>query len=133
VQIVNEHGPYNSSAGKLWHLRTDFKAEGKTNLLQIARTLHPTPAVCGLPKPQALALINKYESAPRSLYAGYLGYLPGDETEPATLYVHLRCACISSANPVLFAGGGIMPDSNPEDEWAETEDKLRVLLPFFTP
>jgi len=130
LTILKSKGPYSSQAGNLVHLRTDFEAKGTATLLDTARALHPTPAVCGLPSEEAKRLIAAYESTPRGLYAGFLGYLPTVVSDDATLYVHLRCACISEPHPILFAGGGILPASDPAEEWEETQAKLQVLQPF---
>jgi isochorismate synthase len=127
---IMQTGPYTSITGTLHHLRTDFAFSGDFSLPRVARFLHPTPAVCGVPTDIAKATIAEFEPSKRDLYAGYLGYLPDIAEEDASLYVHLRCACLTSEMPVLFAGGGILLDSNLEQEWEETEQKLQVLIPY---
>ena len=130
VDNVAISGPKDSQAGNLRHLRTDFTFTSTITLLQAANALHPTPAVGAMPAEAGLPLIADLESSDRGMYAGYLGYLPKQAGDGATLYVCLRCACLSSPQPTLFAGGGILADSVAEEEWEETEQKLAVLLPL---
>lgn len=126
VQHIRLDGPKEVQAGSLRHLRSDFYFENGQDLLAVAQALHPTPAVGGLPRLAAAELIAALEISERGLYAGYVGYVePG---LPSTLYVHLRCACLSAPQPTLFAGGGILTDSDALSEWQETEYKLQILL-----
>lgn len=126
VQYIRVDGPKEVQAGSLRHLRSDFYFEDGQDLLAVARALHPTPAVGGLPRAAAAELIAGLEISERGLYAGYVGYV--ESGQPSTLYVHLRCACLSAPQPTLFAGGGILADSDAMSEWHETEHKLQILL-----
>lgn len=126
VRDIRVDGPKEVEAGHLRHLRSDFYFNDDKELLAVAKALHPTPAVGGLPRVAATRLISELEVSKRGLYAGYVGYTePG---QPSALYVHLRCACLSAPRPTLFAGGGILADSDPLSEWQETEHKLQILL-----
>jgi isochorismate synthase len=131
-----EEGPRTVRAANLVHLRSDFtfslqSHEPVGNLLQ---ELHPTPAVCGLPKREAFSFIVKHEHTPRQYYSGFMGPLGLDaETH---LYVSLRCMQITETKYRLYAGGGLLKESRLEQEWQETEAKMltmRRLLSSLTP
>ncbi len=94
--------------------------------LALAGLLHPTPAVGGLPRAEALATIAALESFDRGLYAGPVGWVDaGGDGEWA---VALRGAQLDGCRARLVAGAGIVAGSDPEAEWAETEAKLRPML-----
>lgn len=123
---IFEVGPSTVKAGCVSHLRTDFffdMKEGADPCLLVS-ALHPTPAVCGLPKDSALALIRNSEHLERKYYSGFSGFLGDDEFR---LFVTLRCMNICGNRAELFAGGGIMADSCEEDEWAETQRKMSAM------
>ena len=86
--------------------------------------MHPTPAVCGLPKEKALDLIYKTEPYDREYYAGYLGMVEKDTVD---FYVNLRCMKIYENTAALFVGGGITANSVAKKEWEETELKAETL------
>ena len=87
--------------------------------------LHPTPAVCGLPKEEAYRFIIDTENYDRSYYSGIIGWLaPEGDT---TLYVNLRCMRIDKDTATLYAGGGILPTSEAESEWEETQHKMDTM------
>lgn len=123
---VTESETYDHISGNIKHLRTDFKAKIKPeNLDQIIQELHPTPAVCGIPKDFCREEIQKIEKFPRELYAGYIKI----ETEDTVQYfVNLRCSKLYKNAVHLFVGGGITAQSNPEKEWIETELKSEAVL-----
>ncbi|MEY8759568.1 chorismate-binding protein [Chryseobacterium tongliaoense] len=123
---VEESGTYDHISRNIKHLRTDFKAEIKPEEVdKIIQELHPTPAVCGIPKDFCKENIQKFEKFPRELYAGYIKI----ETEDTIYYfVNLRCAKLYRDSVHLFAGGGITAQSNPEKEWTETELKSEAVL-----
>lgn len=127
TQIVKD-GPTTVRAGNLVHLRTDFRftlAQGHT-IGETLALLHPTPAVCGLPTDKAAAFISRHEGIARTYYSGFAG--PVGISGATHLYVSLRCACISPASVLtLYAGGGIMPDSECRSEWYETENKMKTI------
>jgi isochorismate synthase len=114
-------------AGAVEHLRTDYLATCKTDLIpQLLKTLHPTPAVCGWPTPVARQLISEIENYDRSFYTGFLG--PVEDTSLFNLFVNLRCMHVTGNHAVIYVGGGITSDSDPETEWEETELKSRTML-----
>ena len=124
---MTEKGPYTARAGQLVHLKTDFHFQLKgTELLgNLLKELHPTPAVCGLPKEEAYAFIPKNEGYERRYYSGFIGWL---DPEGATdIYVNLRCMEIRSNEAKLYAGGGILASSEVQMEWEETEEKLKTM------
>ncbi len=118
------------NAGEIQHLATHFTITNNTaNFFPILKKLHPTPAICGLPKKQAFEAIQKTEQHGRSYYCGVLGVLNLNET--TEMYVNLRCMQLANNAARLFVGGGLTKDSNLEQEWQETErkaDTLRKLL-----
>ena len=111
----------------LAHLRSDFhfQLNDTQTIGEIIQTLHPTPAVCGLPKHQALNFILHNEHHDRSYYSGFMGPLFVDDT--THLFVTLRCMQLFTNGYHLYAGGGILCDSQEEQEWHETEIKLDTM------
>jgi len=123
-----EKGPYTVQAGELVHLKTDFRFSlfGNQNLGKLLTTLHPTPAVCGLPKEKAFRFINENEGYDRRYYSGFIGRLNLDEQ--TDLYVNLRCMQIEDSHLLLYAGGGLLASSDLTEEWIEIEDKLLTMF-----
>lgn len=131
LREYDEVGPKTIVAGNLMHLRTDFIVDmQETHFPQLGTVmlelLHPTSAVCGMPKDPALHFIKTYEKHDRDFYSGFLG--PVNIADETHLFVNLRCMQIQPNKAILFAGAGITADSNPEREWAETELKCQTLL-----
>lgn len=123
--IVKSH-TYEVSAGPVVHLKTDFQAEITTHSAwSIAMDLHPTPAVCGTPRMNALDLIASREMHQRDLYAGVIGW---NDKSSSRLFVNLRCAQLFENTAYLYVGGGFTKDSIPDLEWDETENKAQTLL-----
>ncbi|MBP2616485.1 chorismate-binding protein [Chryseobacterium jejuense] len=124
-QVVQSE-TYDHVSGNIKHLRTDFKTTIEPNDLDsLIQDLHPTPAVCGIPKDFCNENIRKYEKFPREFYAGYIKV----ETEESILYfVNLRCARLYRNSVHVFVGGGITAQSSPEKEWMETELKSEAIL-----
>jgi len=120
--------PYTVRAGQLMHIKTDFRfqmpEQGRVG--DLLDFLHPTPAVCGYPKTEACRLILAHEGYDRAYYSGFVG--PLNKEGKTDLYVNLRCASMTAEGLVLYAGGGLMPDSELKSEWEETEVKLQTLL-----
>lgn len=115
--------PYTYRAGNLLHIRTDISGEldSAADLRKAISALHPTPAVCGLPKEAALRFIVANEGYDREFYSGFLGeFDPAAETD---LYVNLRCVRIAKNTAKLFVGCGITKDSDAEKEFFETVNK----------
>ena len=135
-------------AGNLVHLKTMISAQLKSDILlkQVVEALHPTPAVCGLPKLEAKIFILKHENYNREIYTGFLGELNLETivaprsgrrnienrayavTKKSTqLYVNLRCMQIKNHQAIVYMGGGITESSNAEKEWEETVSKSLVV------
>ena len=124
---ITEEGPYTTRAANLAHLRSDFtfRLPDDRHLGTLLHALHPSPAVCGLPKREAFHFILHNESVPRRYYSGFQGLLGvGGMTH---LYVSLRCMSIHPNHYRLYAGGGLLSDSDEESEWQETEAKLNTM------
>lgn len=113
-------------AAQLLHLRTDFHFTTNVNIGEILHVLHPTPAVCGLPKQLAFEAIKDIESYPRKYYAGFSG--PLHHSQGGThLYVTLRCAHWKEPlNIEYYAGGGIIKGSEAQEEWSEVTRKKKT-------
>lgn len=94
--------------------------------IELMTALHPTPAVCGSPRDAALALIARYEHLDRGRYAGPVGWV--DAAGNGEWAVGLRCAELDGPTARLFAGVGVVPDSDPDAELAETQAKLQAVL-----
>lgn len=120
-------GPYTSHAGNLVHLRSDFTFTLRHPELigDVIDCLHPTPAVCGLPKEKTLAFIQTTEHSPRLYYSGFSGML--DARGETHLFVSLRCMNITPERFRLYAGGGLLDASTAEKEWLETEAKMETM------
>lgn len=130
---MNEKGPYTARAGQLVHLKTDFYflLKNTDNIGNLLQELHPTPAVCGLPKEDAFRFILENEGYDRSYYSGFIGWL---DTEGHTdLYVNLRCMEIKPGETTLYASGGILASSEIESEWTETGDKMNTMKSILYP
>lgn len=123
-----ENGPYPAYAGALAHLKTDFYflLSDEDKLGDLLNMLHPTPAVCGLPKEEAYRFILENEGYDRSYYSGFVGYL--DPKEETSLYVNLRCVHIQDEKLTLYAGGGLLASSELNDEYQETEKKMQTIV-----
>lgn len=117
-------------AANLYHLQTKITAKLTGDLGGLVDKLHPTPAVCGLPKLSASDFIQDNEYYNRSYYTGYLGTI--NMEQQAKLYVNLRCMQYLEKELVLYVGGGITIDSVPELEWEETVNKGRTILNVVT-
>lgn len=123
---VEESETYDHVSGNIKHLKTDFKIKiNPENLDSIIQELHPTPAVCGIPKDFCAEIIENVEKFPRELYAGYIRIETDDYIQ---YFVNLRCARLYKNSVHLFVGGGITAQSNPEKEWNETELKSEAVL-----
>jgi isochorismate synthase len=127
VGHTQSSGPETFFTGAVYHLKTmiHFSVED-TRLSKLLSDLNPTPAVCGLPRENALALIHQFEEHERSLYTGLIGFYGSKKT---SIYVNLRCMqLLSDGRAAIYLGGGITPDSNPDAEWEETENKAKTLV-----
>ncbi|MFD1030317.1 isochorismate synthase [Metaplanococcus flavidus] len=110
------------------HLYTPVEGELKqgSNLIDLVRDLHPTPALGGEPKQSALSLIRQYEPMNRGFYAAPIGWI--DAKGNGEFAVAIRSALMDGKKAYLYAGGGIVEDSTPESEYAETWVKFRPML-----
>ena len=136
--------PYNVRAGNLLHIRTDIQGsfDSSSALSRIVTALHPTPAICGIPKAEALQFILQNEEMDREYYSGYLGEVQLSKevkrnsnrrnqenqqfasiSKVSNLYVNLRCMKLEQDIAKIFVGGGITKDSNAGEEWFETVNK----------
>lgn len=130
LREFEENGPKTIKAGNLLHLKTEYKINSKeldydnlsSTLLDL---LHPTSAVCGMPKQASIDLIKRRENFDRELYSGFIG--PVNYLKESSLFVNLRCAQIKKKSVILYAGAGVTEDSNPEKEWMETEKKCAII------
>lgn len=128
ISDIVKKGPYTINAGHLSHIKTAFhfnlKPESK-KWSKLLFGLHPTPAVCGLPKTEAKQLINQTETHDRGYYGGFLGYA---ENGNINSYVNIRSMKIVGKDAILFVGGGLTHDSVAMAEWDETVLKAQTLL-----
>jgi isochorismate synthase len=127
--IESEEGrPHTTPAANLQHLKSDilFTLPRTDRLGTLLQHLHPTPAVCGLPKTEALQYIQAHEAHDRRYYTGFLGTLNPDHN--TQLYVNLRCMHIDDTTCTLYAGGGLLPSSDLHTEWQEIEHKMQTML-----
>ena len=158
IEQVETAGPYTARAGNLLHLRTNIigslgpsrgaehQRSESSNLKQIVKALHPTPAVCGLPREAAKKFILENENYDREFYTGFLGELNlkteikrnnnrrNQENQAyasilnqTSLYVNLRCLKLDGGIANIYVGGGITKDSKPSQEWEETENKSQTM------
>ena len=113
-------------SGNIKHLRTDFKAKIHAEELdELIESLHPTPAVCGIPKEVCKKALQDFEKYPRDFYAGYIKV---ETPENIKYFVNLRCAEFLNNAAFIHVGGGITAESSPEKEWQETELKADAIL-----
>ncbi|MBC7922617.1 MAG: chorismate-binding protein [Ferruginibacter sp.] len=131
LREYEEEGPKTVVAGNLMHLRTDFRVDTQavgfpqlgTVMLEL---LHPTSAVCGVPKVVAMDFIRQNEGYDRQFYSGFLG--PVNVDRETHLFVNLRCLQLHRSTATVYAGAGITAESTPEKEWLETEAKCQTML-----
>ncbi|MFL6613144.1 MAG: isochorismate synthase [Pantoea agglomerans] len=116
----------------LWHLATQIQGDvldDRENALSLACLLHPTPALSGFPHQRAQALIQRLEPFERQLFGGIVGWC--DDQGNGEWVVTIRCGTVNGPRVRLFAGAGIVTDSQPESEWRETGVKLDTMLRAF--
>lgn len=119
-------------AVNVMHLRTDFSFEvaDADAPFSILESLHPTPAVCGLPCAQVHSTIVRAEQHSRRYYAGFSG--PLNLMGETGLYVSLRCMELKERIACLYAGGGLLSTSREEEEWEETDRKMQTMWNLLT-
>ena len=131
LREFEEIGPKTVVAGNLLHLKTTYTVDMEaTNFPLLGSVmldlLHPTSAVCGMPKAPALKFIKEQEIFDREFFSGYLG--PVNLGEETHLFVNLRCMQIGRDHATLYAGAGVTEDSIPENEWVEIQLKCNTLI-----
>ena len=131
LREFEEEGPKTVIAGSLAHLCTRFKVDmQEVNFPELGTVmldlLHPTSAVCGMPKHTAQDFILKNEHYDRGFYSGFIG--PVNIERESHLFVNLRCMQLLGNQAILYAGAGITEDSMPDREWLETEMKCKTML-----
>jgi salicylate biosynthesis isochorismate synthase len=119
--------PVVSRFGTVQHLVTTVagRLKDRTGILALAGLLHPTPAVGGEPRDLALELIAEHEGFDRGWYAGPLGWVGADGD--GELVVALRCGVVAGKRAWLFAGCGIVADSDASREWEESRNKMQIV------
>jgi menaquinone-specific isochorismate synthase len=129
--VTEADGPVLVKVQNVQHLATPIRAQlsRPRSVVELAGLLHPTPAVGGEPRDVAEPLIPELEGLDRGWYAGPVGWT--DLAEDGEFCVGLRCALLEGKVAHLYAGNGIVADSDPAEELAETEAKLGALLPLF--
>jgi salicylate biosynthesis isochorismate synthase/menaquinone-specific isochorismate synthase len=132
VWVAAAPQPEIVKVANIQHLATPIRAQlsNPRSALELAGVLHPTPAVGGEPWPAAERAIADLEGMDRGWYAGPVGWM--DATEDGEFCVGLRSALLRDRTARLFAGNGMVADSDPQAELAETEVKLQALLPLLT-
>jgi isochorismate synthase len=129
VWVAAPEEPAIIKVANIQHLATPIRAQLTSPLgaIELAALLHPTPAVGGEPHSVAAPLIPALEGLDRGWYAGAVGWT--DANDDGEFCVALRCALLRGHNARLYAGVGVVRDSDPAAELTETEIKLGALLP----
>jgi isochorismate synthase len=132
VWVHAEGEPFVIKVGNLQHLATPIRAQlaESHSAIELAGYLHPTPAIGGEPRQPALELIDELEGIDRGWYTGPVGWM--DATEDGEFCVGLRSALIRDREAHLFAGCGIVAESDPAAELQESELKFEALLPLLS-
>jgi salicylate biosynthesis isochorismate synthase len=130
VWVHAESEPALIKVANIQHLATPIHAQlaDPASAIELAGMLHPTPAVGAEPREPGLATIGELEDLDRGWYAGPIGWM--DAAEDGEFCVALRSALLRDRTAHLYAGAGIVADSDPAAELAETEIKLGALLPL---
>ncbi|MDQ4141281.1 MAG: chorismate-binding protein, partial [Bacteroidota bacterium] len=134
LREYNEIGPRTVVAGNLMHLRTDFTVDMSQTTFpalgtQMLQLLHPTSAVCGMPKEPATSFILQKEGYDRAYFSGFLG--PVNINGESNIYVNLRCTQLLEQVALTYAGAGITAESEPDKEWLETRLKMDTMRQVF--
>lgn len=149
VDQIEVSEPKTVRAGHLLHLKTDISGilpKNNKSLQELILLLHPTSAVCGLPKIEALQFLIDNENYNREFYSGFLGELNKEakiesrsnqfsgtsqdhdlHKRVSHLFVNLRCVQIRKNEAYVYVGGGITSGSNSELEWEETVQKAKTI------
>ena len=123
--------PVLVETANVWHLATRFRGTLRIpspGVVELVAALHPTPAVGGTPTATAKAAIDELEPFDRGGYAGAVGWM--DAEGDGEWAIALRCARLDGQRATLYAGAGIVADSQPADELDETDRKFRAVPRF---
>jgi menaquinone-specific isochorismate synthase len=129
TEVDEDATPHLLRLANVTHLATSLVGwlpAAPPSALDLATRLHPTAAVGGTPRQPAMRLIRSLEAAPRGRYAGPVGWMDADGD--GEFAIALRCAQLDGATARLWAGAGIVADSDPQAETAETTAKLDAVL-----
>jgi isochorismate synthase len=132
LQIAFKKGEsYTVQAGNIEHRKVDFtfSLDSQEQAGILLKALHPTPAVGGYPKNEAIKFITENENQERLYYSGFSGAV--NISDSTDLFVNIRCMQVFNNKLKLYAGGGLTESSELNDEWLETEYKLQTLLSLF--
>jgi menaquinone-specific isochorismate synthase len=129
--VVAAEQPLVIKLSDVQHLHTKISAQlqSKEKVLSLIDSLYPTPAVCGIPKDGALKAIRELETHNRGLYSGLIGWINQDLN--CEFAVAIRSAFYKNCKLFIYAGSGIVEESVSEDEFLETELKLKTILKLF--
>jgi salicylate biosynthesis isochorismate synthase/menaquinone-specific isochorismate synthase len=132
VWVTAAEEPSLVKVANIQHLGTPIRAQltEPRSAVELVGVLHPTSAVGGEPWDRAREQIEELEHLDRGWYAGPVGWM--DAAEDGEFCVGIRCALVEGRRAHCYVGGGIVGDSDPEAELAETEVKLQVVLPALT-
>jgi isochorismate synthase len=128
-ELAWDRTPTVVETANVWHLSTRFRGvlrEPAPTAMDLLAVLHPTPAVGGAPAEVARAAIRELEPFERGIYAGPVGWVDGDGN--GEWAIALRCAELHGGHATLYAGAGIVSESDPSAELDETDRKFRAFL-----
>ncbi|HEX2868347.1 MAG TPA: isochorismate synthase [Ignavibacteriales bacterium] len=130
-EVIYETPPKIKKLKNIQHLWTPLRIRLNSShrIFSIMESLHPTPAVCGVPQADAMNVIKKMEDYHRGMYAGIVGWF--NFRKEGEFAVAIRSALLKGKKLFAFAGGGIVEGSDPAVEYKETELKLKPILALF--
>lgn len=128
TDVIVPDGPKLLKIRDIQHLFTPVEGvlQNDATILQLVKLLHPTPALGGVPREAAMDIIRSCETMDRGLYAAPIGWLDADGN--GEFAVAIRSALLTQQTAYLYAGGGIVADSEPQSEYEETLVKFRPML-----
>lgn len=128
TEVTVPDGPKLLKIRDIQHLFTPVEGQLKegATILQLVKSLHPTPALGGVPREAAMEMIRRYEPMNRGLYAAPIGWV--DAAGNGEFAVAIRSALLKDEHAYLYAGGGIVEDSDAQSEYEETLVKFRPML-----
>lgn len=120
--------PQLKKVHRIYHLETPIsgRLETRQSVLSLVDKLHPTPAIAGFPRMESIAWLRDNENYGRGWYAGAFGWMKGDQTGEVS--VLLRCALIEQKQIMIYAGAGLVAESDADQEWQETKLKMKTIL-----